>query len=558
MSAMRLVGVLVLTLLLLGLSAPVNAQRLRPVTDPLPPGALARFGSDRLRIGGQPQGIAFASDGKTLAGSGADGTVRLWDVATGKEVRVLRPFVWTARYPIFSADGNLLATGSDKGVVLWNAITNKELHRLESGVVEAIALAPDGKLLAVGCMDGSVWVFDTTAGKTFHQLNGHKHRAWSLAFSPDGKSLATGSADGNLRFWDLATGKQKDVWTLKESNFFSIAFLPDSATILAGGYDGKVRFWDTRTKKEVNAIAALRGGLTRLALSGDGKTLATTSAAEKSIRLWDAATGKPLREITGLAKPAMHLAMSPDGRTLATASFAGTRVQLWDADTGQELHPADGHTAGLTAVHLSPDGKKLISGGFDTTALVWDVESLLGRPAVMKELGENELRRLWDDLAGSDPAAAHSAVWELARQPKTIAFLKERLDGKQPDALAEQVGKLVAALDDDDFTVRENATEELRKMGSAAESSLRKALAKNPPLEARRRIETVLKGLMPQGGDGPSAEALRAMRVVHVLERIGTAEAKELLQALTRKPSASREAKEALERIGKRSGTSRE
>src|SRR5262249_3241713 len=152
---------------------PVGIVRAAPVpvdepgasrVDPLPPCALARLGSDRLRNGGQVLGLAFAPDGKTLLGPGADGTLRVWRRTTGKEIRLLPAFPWSATKIAFAPDGKTMAVGSmTLGIALFDPATGKELRRLKhTGHVEALAFAPDGKLLAAGDMAGDIILYDPT------------------------------------------------------------------------------------------------------------------------------------------------------------------------------------------------------------------------------------------------------------------------------------------------------------------------------------------------------------------------------------------------------------
>src|SRR5262249_16777734 len=154
-------------------------------------------------------------------------------------------------------------------------------------------------------------------------------------------------------------------------------------------------------------------------------------------------------------------------------------------------------------------------------ALVWALPGRLqqGRPAA--RLSATELDSLWTDLAGSDAAQAYRAMWSLVAAPRqAVPFLDQRLRPLAPVA-AQQLAQLTADLNSERFTVRQQATEELERLGELAEAALGKALGGEPSTELRRRVERLLQHL---GWPVKSPERLRALRAVEGLEHIGTTE----------------------------------
>jgi RNA polymerase sigma factor (sigma-70 family) len=368
--------------------------------DPLPPGALVRLGTVRLRHGPGVYSVAFAPDGKTLASTGGDGRVRLWDPATGKEVRQLdrRP-QHEATFAVFAPDGKTLAAGGPqerragakaetRPVYLWDVATGREVRRLpgHEGSLCSAAFAPDGKLLAAATQEGVVRFWDLPTGKELRRVRGG---GGSIAFSPDGKLLASAggsprfAADGkerlpgggDIRIWEVATGRQVRRLAGDQGAVTAVAFAAGGKTLASGSEDGTVRLWQVRTGKELRTLTHGQprtdrtGGVPALAFSPDGSVLAS-GGADGTVLLWDAASGKPLRRLTGHRWWVFCLAFAPDGKTLASGSWDGT-VRLWDPATGAERLPFDEHQSWVRAA-LSPDGSLLATGSADGTLRLWD------------------------------------------------------------------------------------------------------------------------------------------------------------------------------------------
>jgi hypothetical protein len=248
-------------------------------------------------------------------------------------------------------------------------------------------------------------------------------------------------------------------------------------------------------------------------------------------RVCEVATGGVLREL----KPGgSSLAFSPDGRLLARTDSADLSViRLLDPLTGEERGRLTGHLGPVFSAAFSPDGKLLLSGSGDQTVLVWDLSRVpLRRPAPGTAPGGRELEELWDDLASVEAARAHSAVRRLAAFPReSVPLFRARLR-PAPGADPRRIGRLVADLDDDQFTVRERAERALAELGEAAGPALEQALARAPSAEVRRRARRLLR-LLEAHRLNPT-ERLRELRSVQTLEYAGTPAARRLLQALGR------------------------
>jgi len=316
----------------------------------------------------------FSPDGTQLAGiSGTQ--IKIWDAATGRELRSLVGHTDWVMGIAYSPDGRSLASTSLDGTAkIWDLGPGDEVLAVRGSVTNygtRVVYSPDGRLFATNGGDGSATLWDALTGMPRLVLRGHDQEVLSLSFSADGKRLATGSFDTTAIVWDTATGRKLLTLSGHTSAVRDVAFSPDGSHIATASFDGTAAIWDSSTGKQLREIRGHQGLVLGVAFSQDGTRLATSST-DGTAKIWDVETGALLLTLQGHDSGIRDIAYSPDGRRLATGSGDGTAI-LWDTETGSQLHRLSGHTSGIQSMAFSPDGKRLATGSEDNSAAVWDV-----------------------------------------------------------------------------------------------------------------------------------------------------------------------------------------
>ena len=405
--------------------------------DPLPTGALARLGTLRWRHAEPVRFVAFLPDGKAVLTGGLDNTLRLWDRATGKELRrftlpAAKTVPGMMRAPLLrlspAAEGHLAAAlapdgktlaaaGADSKVYLWDVATGKEIRTFagpSSGVM-GLFFAPDGRTLAMRASDHTVHLMACATGAELRRLGPKKAQPPArvpavlrflsgiagLAFAPDGKTLASaevGSDDQQqvspcIRISEVETGEE--LRTIKMplrpgigGVIVALAYSPDGK-FLACAMGNAVHVLDADTGKEIRQVKSPGGVLGRLVFAPDSKTLAGKGANMRILR-WDITTGKELPLLddypasAGNGAPTIRFPGGPFA-TLASAVLAfapdgktvatgdGNVVRLFNTDSGKEQGPAGGHRGPVSTLTVTADGKTLVSRGADGMVRCWDL-----------------------------------------------------------------------------------------------------------------------------------------------------------------------------------------
>jgi WD40 repeat protein len=342
----------------------------------------------RFLGGPGPVGVVFHPGGRVLFASGADRTLRAWDVVTGEAVR--RPLTvpegtGSAFSLAVSPDGRLLVTGkADNALSVRDAADFRELRALRghTGMVHAAAFGPDGRLVT-GSFDGTVRVWDTATGREVHALRGHAGPVLGAAFSRDGTRVASCGLDGTTRVWDALTGRH--IQTISGDNIMTIAvaFSPDGRRLATGSMEKVVRVWDLQADQEALTLRGHTDAVMRVAFSPDGDQLVSCSL-DGTVRVWDAtpigAAPRPgERTLRGHTGAVMGITFrpgtDPSGRVVLASASADQTVRFWDPATGEAIGALRGQTGPFGFVSFSRDGRRVVTTDLSGTTRVWDADS---------------------------------------------------------------------------------------------------------------------------------------------------------------------------------------
>jgi WD40 repeat protein len=320
----------------------------------------------------------FSPDGGLVLAASEDGTAGLWDVATGREVRILEKEPRGIAWATFSPNGRLVATSHEKVARVWNATTGELVTEMQghNDWVNVVDFRRDGNLLVTASSDGTAGVWETRTGLRLMELRGHTGDVSSARFNTDGDMVATAAADGTARLWDVSSGRElraHNDWVL------GAAVRPKSDDLLTSGADGDLYRWDSRSGERLETMFELHSGaINSVAFSFDGAKFVTTGA-DGTAEVREATSSDLVTYLFGHTGQITAASFSPDGKQVLTASADWT-ARIWDAETGKEKRNLvskktefetthDGQVADAT---FAANGKRIVTVSVDQTARVWD------------------------------------------------------------------------------------------------------------------------------------------------------------------------------------------
>jgi WD40 repeat protein len=386
-------------------------------------------------------GVTFSPDGKFLVTASGDRSVRVWDAASGKE---LKAFTGAAGHQnlvlsvAVSNDGGLIASGgSDNTAKIWDfpsASPLRAIAKSEGGT--AVAVSPDGTRLAAGNKDGSVHLYNVADGKELFAMPGHAGAVTGVAFHANGQLLASAGSDRTVRFWNPTTGQAVAAFAAHAGAINGLTFNPGTNVLASAGADGVLKYWTTPPVGS-RAVGTPHGdAVTALGLGADGNTL-ISGCLDKSVRLSRIDNGQLIRPLAGAAAAVESVAGSGN---FVAAGTADRRVQVWQAADGKALADILAHNGAVKTVAFSPATGHLLTGGADGFLRLWTMPPLpaqgLAHPDAVNTAalfpdgkrvatgGADKVLRVWNLAAAQQPER------QLTGHPTAIQAVAVAPDGK--------------------------------------------------------------------------------------------------------------------------------
>jgi WD40 repeat protein len=354
-----------------------------------------------------------------------DKTLKIWDIATSKEIINIKGIGPDASSCSFSMDGKQIVTVNghdDKTLNIWDVETGMVIRTLTDNSEESVKncmFFPDGKRILSICYDKTLKIWDIESGRKIKDLIGHLSDINCCAILNDGRRIITGSSDRTLKIWD--TDKDTEIFTLEgysasikccsispdekqlvasidndlkirdikletnlnsykgHKNLNSCSFSPDIKKIISWSYDSTLKFWDVESGSEITILKGHSSYVNCCAISPDNKLIVSGSDYlfandNNNFKLWDISTCKEIAILSGHYGSITSCAFSPDGRRIISGATDNT-IKLWNVETGREIYTLIGHSKEITFCSFSTDGKRIFSGSLDETIKIWDSET---------------------------------------------------------------------------------------------------------------------------------------------------------------------------------------
>jgi WD40 repeat protein len=300
--------------------------------------------------------VAWSPDGRVIASGGANKQIHLWDAGTGK-LRLKLPTPSSAHRMAFTpSGGQLLTSWHSAGLIrIWDTATGEEVRTIQSGrkKVRAFALTRDGQQLIAVCSDSQYgWhspvgeetfqVWDLPSGEKLREFTCKTASTGSMALAADGTFLVTGAANAVIHVMSIESGREVAILSGHSHSVDALAISPDGTLLASGSVDQTIRLWDTQHWKRLRVLKGHNRAVTSIAFSPDGRTLASGSGKES-------------------------FPLSPDN---------SQTIRIWDVHSGEQRGVFSGHDTSTSAIAFAPDGRRLVSAHDNTTLLIWDVGQL--------------------------------------------------------------------------------------------------------------------------------------------------------------------------------------
>ena len=310
--------------------------------------------------------VCITPDGRKMVSGGDDNDLRIWDLKGGKCLHTLKGHTGWVFNVCITADGSKIVSGSfDSTLRVWDLNSGQCLFILEghSGWIWALKVTHDSRRAISGSFDNTLRVWDLENGQCLHTLEGNYDAVRCLDVTSDGRWVISGGGDNSVRDWDLMNGQRHHILYGDEGNSTiglrkpdqvqdlpsinkhlqavqCINVTPNNRWVISGSDDNSIRVWDIESGKCLHTLVAHHGerrssrGISRMALTSDGRRVISADNGEGTIRVWNLENGQCEHTLVGRGKN--RLAFSQKGRWLISGSN-DKALRVWDLKNGQNV-----------------------------------------------------------------------------------------------------------------------------------------------------------------------------------------------------------------------------
>jgi WD40 repeat protein len=321
-------------------------------------------------------GVALTHDGKCAVSASGDLTLKLWDLASGRELRTFFGHSDSVNAVAVSPDGQrAVSASSDQTLKIWDLSSGRELRTLtgHSDSVNAVAVSPDGQRAVSASSDNTVKVWDLSNGRELRTLTRHTDQVYGLALTPNGQKVISASADKTLRVWELATGRELNILSGHAEAAVGVAVTRDGGRAVSASADNTLKVWDLESGRELRTLIGHTDPVLKVALTSDGQR-AVSASADKTSKVWELDTGRELLNLFGHTSDVTAVAVTPDGQFAVTAS-EDSLLKVWELSSARSRLTLPGHSRAVLAVAITPDEQMVVSASHDKTLKLWDLSS---------------------------------------------------------------------------------------------------------------------------------------------------------------------------------------
>ncbi len=292
--------------------------------------------------------VAVSPDGRHAVSGSLDTTLRLWDIETGKCLRLF--------------DGH------------WLGITS-------------VAITPDARFVVSASEDAALRLWDLASAQCLRVYEGHEQEVTTVTMSSYGRFILSGSKDGTVRLWNPSTTECVQVFTGHRRGVTAVTMTPDRRIVISASDDRTIRFWERATGKCLRVLKGHKHRVTAVLVTPDGRFLLSASA-DQTLRLWRISTAKCVLILKGHDHEITSMTMTTDGRFVFSGSLDKT-IKLWDLARGECLWTFKWHKQGVSAVAITPDGRFVLSGSEDHSVRLCELDWELDTSGTILAVGEN-------------------------------------------------------------------------------------------------------------------------------------------------------------------------